>query len=238
MFYIKMADLTIAIDNRYGHIVDLCKDYIVEETVIPHMTARATEEEIDKEISLTTDRKVSRAYAESICVYRNICKRLPREFGAFLVHSAVIEYEGEAYAFAAASGTGKSTHISLWKKHFGDGVRVINGDKPIMRFKGDKLFAYGTPWCGKERYGENSSAPLKAFCFLERAETNSIRRATSSEAVSRMLSQILTPETLEELDALFPLLDRALSETPCYILGCNISEEAAEVAYRGMNTNK
>ena len=150
------------------------------------------------------------------------------------MHCAVIEYEGKGYAFAAKSGTGKSTHISLWQKRFGDAVHIINGDKPIMRFIDDHLYAYGTPWCGKEGFNMNSSVPLHAICFLERAETNAIHPIKADEAVMRIFHQILSPEDLETLDALFPLLDRTLREIPCYVLGCNISEEAAEVAYSGM----
>ncbi len=178
--------------------------------------------------------KVTEAYAEGVCVYRNICRRLPHDFGAFLFHSAVIEYEGKGYAFAARSGTGKSTHISLWQKRFGDGVKVVNGDKPIMRFDGDTLYAYGTPWCGKEGLSLNTSTPLNAICFIERAEKNSIRRIEPEESVMRIFHQILTPDDLQTVDSLFPLLDKTLRLIPCYVLGCNISVEAAEVAYNGM----
>ena len=51
----------------------------------------------------------------------------------------------------------------------------------------------------------------------------------------RVFHQILSPDTVEAVDTLFPLLDRTLKQVPCYVLGCNISEEAAEVALRGMN---
>ena len=235
MFKIKIADIVIEINNRFEYVRRLCEKYVVFDDEPVSMRVRVSDEEIDAEISLTPDRTVSRAYAEGICVYRSICKRLPTEFCAFLMHAAVIEYEGEAYAFAAASGTGKSTHIMQWHKAFGDSVHVINGDKPIMRFVGDRLYAYGTPWCGKEGFSENASAPLRAICFIERAGENSIREIAPREALSRVFSQILTPDTLEDVDALFPLLDKMLSVVPCYVLECNISEEAARVAYKGMN---
>lgn len=234
MFLIKMAEIVIAVDNKYEYVKRLCRNYIVSEEEAPQMTVSVSEEQIETEISVS-GREVSPAYAEGVCVYRNICKQLPEKFGAFLMHCAVIEYEGEGYAFAAPSGTGKSTHISMWQRRFGDGVRVINGDKPIMRFVGDRLYAYGTPWCGKEGMSENSSVPLKGICFLERAKENSIRQITPADALTRIFQQILTPDTLGAVDTLFPLLDRTLIEVPCYVLGCNISPNAAEVAYNGMN---
>lgn len=234
MFAIKIAGLKIQIHHRYGYVRNLCRDYVCETEEECDLSVEVTEEEIRQEMA-TAEGPVSESYAEGICVYRNICKRLPVMFGAFLMHCAVIEYEGHGYAFAAQSGTGKSTHISLWQKRFGETVRIINGDKPIMRFYEDGLYAYGTPWCGKEGYNENDSVRMKAICFVERDTVNRIARITPKEAVSRIFHQVLTPSDLETLDALFPLLDRMLREVPCYVLGCNISEEAAEVAYHGMN---
>ena len=237
MFCIEMANLTIRICNRYNYVRYLCRDYAVANVDSPDMIIEVTDEDIQEEISVS-DHPVSPDYAEGVCTYRKICQQLPTRFQAFLMHCAVIEYEGHGYAFAAASGTGKSTHISLWQKRFGEAVRIINGDKPIMRFDGDKLFAYGTPWCGKEGYNMNASVPLKALCFLERDTVNRIRRISPKEAVVRVFHQVLTPSDVETLDAILPLLDRMLREVPCYVLGCNISEEAAEVSYRGMNEIK
>lgn len=234
MFFIKIAEIVIAVDNKYKYVERLCRDYIVSPISEPQLTVSVTDRQIDDEISVS-DRDVSRAYAEGICVYRNICEVIPEKFGAFLMHCAVIEYEGDGYAFAAKSGTGKSTHISLWQKRFGDSVRVINGDKPIMRFFQDRLYAYGTPWCGKEGLSENARAPIKGICFIERAKENSVERISPAEALPRIFQQILTPNTDTAVDALFPLIDRTLLEIPCYVLKCNISEEAAEVAYEGMN---
>jgi len=233
MFYIKIADINIGIVNKYKYVRNLCKDYIVEQPQCVDMTVEVSEEEINDEIK-NAEIPVTAAYAEGVCTYRAICRRLPSEFGSYLFHSAVIEYEGQGYAFAARSGTGKSTHISLWQKKFGDNVNIVNGDKPILRFVGEKLYAWGTPWCGKEGWNINTSVPLKAICFLERAEKNTIRKISADEALMRVFQQILLPSDLEMVDSLIPLLDRTLRDVPCYILGCNMSEEAAEVAYNGM----
>lgn len=233
MFDIKIANIFVRIENRYGYVLHLCKDYLIETDSKPDLFIRAEEEEIFAEIN-AVEHEVAPAYAEAVCVYRKICRQLPERFGAFLMHCAVIEYEGEGYAFAAHSGTGKTTHIGLWQKHFGEGVRVINGDKPILRFIDDRLYAFGTPWCGKEGLHTNTSVPLKAICFIERSSVNTIRPMAAQEAIGKIFHQILTPDDLQTVNALFPLLDRMLREVPCYLLGCNISEEAARVAYQGM----
>lgn len=235
MFYIRIAEIDICIKNKYDYVQRLCRDYVVDEMSEPDMCIEVTDEEIAAEISIA-ENDVTKGYAEGVCIYRAICRQLPLKFNAYLLHSAVIEYQGDGYAFAAKSGTGKSTHISLWRKHFGVDVHVINGDKPIMRFMDGRLYAYGTPWCGKEGWQTNTKAPVKALCFLERAEDNRIRRIQADEAVMLVFHQILTPNDIETVDALFPLLDKTLRDIPCYVLGCNISEQAAEVAFTGMNT--
>ena len=233
MFDIKIANIFVRIENRYGYVLHLCKDYLIETDSEPDLLIRVEEEELRAEIN-SVEHEVAPAYAEAVCAYRKICRHLPERFGAFLMHCAVIEYEGVGYAFAAHSGTGKTTHISLWQKRFGEKVHIINGDKPILRFIDDRLYAFGTPWCGKEGLHTNTSVPLKAICFLERSSVNTIRPMEAKEAIGKIFHQILTPDDLQTVNALFPLLDRMLQEVPCYLLGCNISEEAAEVSYQGM----
>ncbi len=235
MFFIKMADMVIEIHHRYNYVKWLCKDYIVPDGTTPDLSVRVSREDIEAEIK-AAQTEVSAGYAEGISLYRAICKQLPMRFQSYLMHCAVIEYEGKGYAFAAKSGTGKSTHIFLWQKRFGDKVHIVNGDKPILRFLEDgRLYAYGTPWCGKEGFNENTSVPLHAICFIERSPINTIHSIKADEAVMRIFHQLLSPEDIQTVDALFPLLDRTLREIPCYVLGCNISEEAAGVAYYGMN---
>ena len=34
MFYIKMADLLICIDNHYEYVKNMCRDYIVEPEAV------------------------------------------------------------------------------------------------------------------------------------------------------------------------------------------------------------
>ncbi len=233
MIFINMAGITVRIDNKYKYIEQLCRDYIAEPSAEPDLDISVSEDDIDRE--LLSIPGYSRGYIEGICIYRSICRALPLKFNGFVLHSAIIEYEGRGYGFSAASGTGKTTHIRLWQKRFGEGVRIINGDKPIVRFVDGKFYAYGTPWCGKEGYNINTAVPLEALCFVERATENSIKPIGAADALMRIIKQTIIPTDLESVDSFFPLLDKMLTTVPSYVLGCNISEEAAEVAYRGMN---
>ena len=123
----------------------------------------------------------------------------------------------------------------MWQSRFGESVRVINGDKPILRLVDGRFLAYGTPWCGKEGMRINASVPLDAVCFLERSENNFIEKIDASGAILKVMKQIILPTDEETLDSLFPLIEKMLLCVPTYRLGCNISEQAAEVAYNGIN---
>ena len=232
----KIADKTIEIVSLHENVHTLCKDYIYEG--VPDFSVKTEQKDIDFERMHSSEEEYaasfSDGYLETLAVYRKIAEKM-LEYDTILLHGSCIAVDGKAYIFTAKSGTGKSTHVSLWKKHFGEDVRIINGDKPILRFIDGRLYAFGTPWCGKECWHTNGFVPLKAICFLERASENTIRKIEPKEAIGRIFHQLLTPEDLSTVDALFPLLDRMLREVPCYLLGCNVSEEAAEVAYKGMN---
>lgn len=233
MFVIRMADINIRINNKYKSAKRLCADYIIDDASPIDMEISVTDEEIATERG-EIDEQFSDGYCETIAIYRKICNRFPLEFDGFMLHGAFIECDGRGYVFSARSGTGKSTHVSIWKKVFGDKVRIINGDKPIVRVIDGKIIAYGTPWCGKENFGENASCELSAICFIERARENSIEEIEAGEAVTRIFTQIMLPEDVESYEALAGHLDVMLGKTPCYLLRCNMEDEAALVAYEKM----
>lgn len=238
MFCIKIAGIVVRIDNKYPLTEKICKDYI-SETESYDFSVCASDAEISSEIIAAYElygRKISMPYAESSCIYRRICLALP-SFDAFVFHASAVECDKKTYMFSAPSGVGKSTHTKLWLEHFGDRARIINGDKPVLRLFDGKLHVCGTPWCGKEGFSSNGISPLHALCFLERGEKNEIRRIDASEAVIRSARQILIPDTECGIDALFPLLEKMLTQTPTYVLRCNISDEAVDVAYNTMKDN-
>ena len=147
-----------------------CAGYICPKPTHIDFSVAVHEEDIDSEMARDAEGlSLSRAYYEPLALYRKICAKA-LERGAFLMHCAVIAYEGRGYAFAAPSGTGKTTHIRLWQAVFGEeNVTIVNGDKPLLRVMDGRIYAYGTPWCGKEGYQTNTRVPLAALCFLERA---------------------------------------------------------------------
>ncbi len=227
----EIAGLRIQIKNRYEYTNKFCAAYLSSDQFSPaDISVSATEEEIAAEKSLSPN--FSDGYVENICLYRNICLLLPTK-GRMLMHCSILGYEGNAYAFLGKSGTGKSTHTRLWLKYL-PSAKVINGDKPILEYKDGQFIAYGTPWMGKEHWGENSQAPLKGLCFLEQAKTNDIRRLSSSEATSRLFMQLLLPRDEENAAATLELADKMVTEVPAYLLRCDISEEATQKSFEAL----
>ncbi len=233
---IRIAEMTIEIKCHYDYLPWLCRGYTVEEGE-PLFTVEVDEAAIDEDIKKLTEsgqEVFGRPYLEGVEVYRRLCLEALR-YGAIFLHSACIAVDGEAYCFTADSGTGKSTHIGLWKRLFGDRAIIINGDKPLLREKDGVFHVYGTPWCGKEGWSVNTGAPVKALCLVTRAETNFIEPMDGFEVIFSIIRQTLHPRTEDELETVLDILDRLLSSTPMYRLGCNISLEAAKVAYEGMS---
>ena len=233
---IRLADFDILVRARHTYVVNQCKDYLcpaplTEETA--DLIVEASEEELAEEKKKNPPH-MQEGYMESICVYRAICRKLPLK-GAMLLHGAVISDGTYGYAFTANSGVGKTTHIKLWQKAFGKEISIVNGDKPIIRKKDGRWYAYGTPWCGKHGINRNASAPIKGVAFLHRGKENSIKIKNRSDVLIPLLNQAYRPkEDLDYSNKFFDEIERFINSINFYDLYCNISTEAVEVAYNGM----
>lgn len=151
------------------------------------------------------------------------------EHNGFYLHSSAVLLDGKVYLFSGPSRAGKSTHTRLWQQTFGAEARVINDDKPAIRLVDGKWIAYGTPWCGKDGINENASAPIAGVCFLKKASHNAIRKLSSLEAATKILTQTIHKfDSEDKLDKLLELLNQFVDDIPVYELE-NLPETAAAV---------
>lgn len=232
----KIADFYFDIQNISENTQEYLADYLCTDSAQTDAVIRVTDEDVEYEMAqskIELSTALCRRECERLAVYRKVAAfALSRD--AFLMHGAVIEYEGKGYMFTAKSGTGKTTHIRLWKKAFGkENVTFVNGDKPILRVQKDGIYAYGTPWCGKEGYNVNTSVRLHGLCIVERGAENSISRIPEERSLPRLFSQIMVTDSAD-LAKQLELMDALLLHVPVYELRCNIDVEAAHVAYEGM----
>ena len=226
-----IADLRIDIRNEYPYTTRFCAEYLSkDQTAATDIIATVSAEEFDEEKKQSQN--FPDGYIENICLYRSMCLQLPH-FNRMLLHAAILEYDGNAYAFLGRSGTGKSTHTGLWLQAFDD-ANIVNGDKPILKIDDDGVIAYGTPWMGKEGRGCNTKAPLKGLCFLEQAKENSIRRLSPAEVTSKLFLQILLPTDEDATVKTLELADRLIQSVPAWLLKCDISEEAVKCSFEEM----
>ncbi len=150
-----------------------------------------------------------------------------------MLHSSCVEKDGFAYLFSARSGTGKSTHTHLWLKNL-SGTRIVNDDKPALIYENGMWYACGTPFSGKTDENVNAKIPVRAITFLHRSETNQVKKLMPSQAVGLLLEQTINPINKEMAEKMLDLADLLLTSVPCFSLGCNISDEAATVAYNNI----
>lgn len=228
MVKVTLAGIPIQMNNRFPELEVLCRGYETEEEplIALHVTQNEIEQERAKQADIFTD-----GYLETICLYRKLALEL-LEYNVFLMHAAVIEVDGEGYAFLAHSGTGKTTQTRLWLEHFGNRARIINGDKPLIRVMPDGGFvAYGTPWNGKEGMGCNASVPIKALFLLERSTTPSCEPANQKYSIDRLFHQLLMPDNPEQMIQLLVLVDKLIETVPCYCLRCNMTDVSVLAAY-------
>lgn len=226
----RIAGVNIGITSIYEAVHCLCADYRTDGEA--DFRAEITRADLDRERARASS-EVSEEYLETLAVYRRIAERMPA-YDTVLMHGSALAVDGEGVLFTAKSGVGKSTHARLWREVFGGRVVMVNDDKPLLRITGAGVTVFGTPWNGKHRLGENIAAPLKAVCFLERAEKNTVREIAGSEAYPLLIRQIYRPADPLMLEKTLALIDRLADSVGLYRLGCTMDREAAEVAYSGM----
>ncbi|MBQ8712618.1 MAG: hypothetical protein IJ551_07360 [Prevotella sp.] len=149
-----------------------------------------------------------------------------------LIHASCVMLGDQAYPFIAQSGTGKSTHTSLWLKHI-EGAELLNDDNPIIRILDDgQPYIYGSPWSGKTPCYRNRRAHLGAVTRIDRAPQNSMERHSPVQAFASLLPACSSMKWDSIIyNNLCDAITRIIETTPIYTLHCRPDEEAARVCY-------
>lgn len=233
MNYYKIADLYVAMDCETEPTKSRCRPYAVSAVETPDIVivgkqseaaARAKEAQSD----MTEAEWEYGVYGGYF--YHDLIK-----FGGMMLHSSAVVVDGKAYLFSAHSGTGKSTHTSLWLKLFGECAYIINDDKPALRNIDGKFYVYGTPFSGKHDISRNTRVPLGGICFLSRAAENSICEMDKNDVIFNMMEQTVRRLSLPMMDKMLTTLDLLLKEVKVYKLECNMEDSAAVLSYETMS---
>lgn len=147
--------------------------------------------------------------------------------GTVLVHASCVRNGGMAYPFIAKSGTGKSTHSSLWLKNI-EATDLMNDDNPIIRIIDGKAILFGSPWSGKTPCYRNIEASLGAVTRIERGSSNSIERLSPTQAFASLLPACSSMKWDSVIyNNLCDILSAIIAVTPVYTLHCLPDDEAA-----------
>ena len=146
-----------------------------------------------------------------------------------MVHASVVGYQGGAYMFLGRSGTGKSTHSSLWLKHI-ENTYLLNDDNPVIRVEGDQVNIYGTPWSGKTPCYKNEVLPLKASVRLSQAPHNVIKKLPVLQSYASLMPACSCMRwDRRSTDALHKTVEKVISKVGGWHLECLPDADAAEV---------
>ncbi len=122
------------------------------------------------------------------CVLRIVHTLILARQGGFLVHAASAIRGGKAFLFSGVSGAGKTTISRLAPPD----ATLLTDEISYVRREGNWYMACGTPFAGElARVGENQAAPISEVFLLEQGLQNRIEPVGATEAVQRLLRNIL-----------------------------------------------
>ncbi|MBR2779722.1 MAG: hypothetical protein IKD85_06085 [Firmicutes bacterium] len=154
------------------------------------------------------------------------------KYDAFIFHGAAFQWRGKAYIFTAPSGTGKTTQYRRWREVYGDEIRILNGDKPVLRFLQEEpdgtVRVYPSPWHGKEGYARGfSKLPLGGIIYLEQGSENRIWKMAPEEAGIPLFTQLLfSAADAPSVQKGASLIDRLANSVPVWKL-VNLGDHAS-----------
>lgn len=161
------------------------------------------------------------------------CKR-----DVVLIHASLVRKDGWGYAFTAKSGTGKSTHVSMWLRHI-PGCDLMNDDNPIIRIIDGKSYIYGGPWSGKTPCYRNIKARLGAVVSINRENTNRVEPLSVVGAFAMLISACSSMKWDKGVvDSICNVITKIIETTPPYALYCRPDKEAAIVCQKAITRNE
>ena len=148
-----------------------------------------------------------------------------------LIHASLVRHKGYGYAFIAKSGTGKSTHVSLWLKHIPE-CDLMNDDNPIVRILDGKAYIYGSPWSGKTPCYRNIKAPLGAITRIDRADINSVEKLNPIESFASLIPSCSSMKWDKEIfNNVCNTITKVIETTGIYVVHCLPNREAAIICH-------
>ncbi len=106
-------------------------------------------------------------------------------------HCVTIEYMGRTIIFSAPSGTGKTTHSELWRRHFG--AKIVNGDYAFLKCLPSEIIFEGTIFSGSSEYHEMGSWHVDDIVIIKQSPQNKVERLSGNNAYIKIIENAFVP---------------------------------------------
>lgn len=158
-----------------------------------------------------------------------IARLLADRQGCYL-HSAGANINGAGVLFVGHSDAGKSTTTRMLMEAGAAGrmqVEILCDDRNIVRRGDDGWRVYGTWSHGDVPVVSANDAPLRAICFIEKANENILAPLTDrKEIMRRLLACVIKPfVTADWWNKALDLIEHMANEAPCYVMRFDKSGE-------------
>lgn len=149
-----------------------------------------------------------------------------QQHGLFALHSASILYKNQAWLFAAASGTGKSTHAQLWQHYYR--TPIINGDLNLLGFANSNPVVYGLPWCGTSNMYSTHTYPLGGIILLKQGSKNIVQELSRDNQQLQVMQRLINPVWTEQMaDVNLEFSGKLSEQAPIFQFLCTKEAAAA-----------
>ena len=223
---VKLAGLPMEIGLQYSKYLYIFAPFASEEP--PRAFASVSPDELTRAAARYPEGGAE--YAEMM----ELCQRVSDAllpFGRLVFHSLAFEWQGRVWLLTGPSGAGKTTHYLRWKLRYGEDLRLLNGDKPLLEIPPEgAITVHPSPWYGKEGMQQYFSGPLGGIILLEKAAENRMRRMTPREAAGCLFTQLLiTRRDADSVRRACALEQALLERTPLWLLQNRGDSAAAEL---------
>ncbi len=224
----EFCGIIVLINSLYEYIHTMCANYKSDKD--EDLIIEITNDDIENEIKLSNDSNKNdvypKYYLEALAVYRKFLDYAYKQ-NVFLFHSSAFMIDDSCFILTAPSGTGKSTHAKYLKQVYNERFKIINDDKPLIKFDGKDYIVYGSPWNGKHHLDNNVNSKLKGIFVLYQAKENIIEKLNSSIALNYVYKQVHKPLDKEATKLILNLLIDMCNKIDVYLFGCTNSIDAA-----------
>lgn len=148
-----------------------------------------------------------------------------------IMHSALVDVDGQGILFMGPSGVGKSTRADLWKRYAD--ADILNGDRAFVnRDPKGRWIGYGSPYAGSSGFYVNGQTRLSCIAAVKRGgcEEIRLRRLNGAEAFKEVYKNTTACRwNMWAVSAVSDVIIQMIREIPVYEMVCPPDVRAVDI---------